>query len=196
VQEEDLKEFDEKVFPDMLERRERSGLEFPLSQYFNLLQACFDMRFDGDPDDMAFQCWIRQYEPRLENGAVECLEELRSREIKLGVLSNTILSRKCIHLAMREFGILDFFDAVVCSSEVAYRKPNALCYRAVLGMLRAEAAESAMVGDNLELDIAGAASVGLTTVWYNPEKLPVAGIQPDHVVSELGEVPRVLGLPY
>lgn len=194
LREKDLQEFDEKVFRDMLERRERSGLDFQLTQYLNLLQACLGIRLAGDPDEIACGCWSREYRPRLEEGAVECLSELRSSGAKLGLLSNTVLSRKSVRLALREFGILDFFDAVVCSSEVAYRKPSELIFRAVLGSLEVEADQSAMVGDNLELDVAGAASVGMTTVWYNPEGAAASAIKPDHMVSNLRSVPGVLGL--
>ncbi len=192
--EEELKEFDERVFRDMLERRERSGLDFQLTQYLNLLQASLGIRLEGDPDEIAFRCWLRQHEPRVEDGAVECLRQLRSSGVRMGLLSNTVLSRKTIQLLMEEFGILDFFDAIVCSSEVAYRKPNSLTYKAVLALLHAEAAQSAMVGDNLEVDIAGAASLGMTTVWYNPEDHPASEIKPDHIVADLRSVPRVLGV--
>lgn len=195
VREEKLKQFDERVFQDMLERRERSGLDFQLTQYFNLLQACLGIRLRGDLDEIAFRCWLRQHQPRLEDGAVECLRQLRSSGVRMGLLSNTILSRKTIQLLLKEFGILDFFNAIVCSSEVAYRKPNSLTYQAVLALLHAEAAQSAMVGDNLDVDIAGAASLGMTTVWYNRKKAsPPSEIKPDHIVSDLRSVPGVLGV--
>ncbi|NQT81766.1 HAD family hydrolase [bacterium] len=194
LRQKELEKFNDSVFRDMLERRELSGLEFQLTQYLNLLQTCLGIRLDGDLDEIACRCWFLEHSPRLEGGATECLRQLRSSGVKLGLLSNTILSRKSIKLAMKEFGILDFFDAVVCSSEVAYRKPNSLIYRAILALLRAEATQSAMVGDNLESDIAGAASVGMTTVWYNPGNLPSLETRPDHIVSDLASVPGVLGL--
>ncbi len=195
LRESQLRDFDERVFPDMLERRERSGLDFPLTQYLNLMQACLEIRWDRDLDELAFECWLRQYEPVLEHGAAECLRQLRSKDVKLGLLSNTILSRKSVRLGLQRLGILDLFDAVVCSSDVGYRKPNELIFLAILGLLRAKPRESAMVGDNLGDDIAGAASIGMTTVWYNPGDLPEREIKPDHVVKDLTSVPAVLGLP-
>jgi len=194
VRQQDLQQFEEKVFRDMLERRERSGLDFLLTQYLDLVQACLGVRFSGEPDETAFRCWLLEYQPKLEKGALECLKELRNRGAKIGLLSNTILPRSSVQLALEHFGVLDYFDAVVCSSEVGYRKPNELIYRAILGRLQATPEQCAMVGDNLELDIAGAASVGMTTVWYNPGNVPGSGIKPDHIVVELASVPRVLGL--
>jgi HAD superfamily hydrolase (TIGR01509 family) len=191
--EEDLRDFDETVFRDMLERRERSGLDFELTQYLNLLQNCFSVRFRGNPDEIAFQCWVHQYRPQLEDGAVECLRQLRASAARIALLSNTVLPLGTIRLLLKEFGILDFFDAVACSSEIAYRKPHNLSFRAILGLLHAVPGESAMVGDSLEIDVAGAAAVGITTVWYNPSGLTQSPIKPDYVVSDLRSVPQVLG---
>jgi len=195
VEPKDLVDFDETVFQDMLERREPAGLDFQLSQYLNLLQACLGLRFDGDPDEIAFECWLRKYEPQLEDGATECVRQLKSNRAKLGLLSNTVLSGKSVKLALGRLGILDFFDAILCSSDVAYRKPNDLIYRAILNLLKAKPEETVMVGDSLEDDIAGAASCGMTTVWYNPDGAPGSSVEPDHVVSDLRTVPSVLGFP-
>ncbi len=194
VGEKELREFDEKVFPDMLERRQYSGLDFKLTQYLHLLQFCLGIRFDGDLDEIAFGCWLREYRPRLEDGAVECLRDLRGKNIKVGLLSNTILSGKSVELGLKHLGIHGFFDGVLCSSDVGYRKPSDLIFRAILGLLNAKPESSAMVGDNLQDDIGGAASLGMTTVWYNPGRLAGCEIKPDHVVSDLRSVARALDL--
>ncbi len=191
---EDLQGFNESVFQDMLRRREHSGLEFQLTQYFNLLQSCLRVRLRGDLDEIGFRCWRLEHAPRLEDGAEDCLRQLREAEVKIGLLSNTILSQRSVALALKKFGVEDYFAAVVCSSEVGYRKPHRLIFEAALALLNAEAEESAMAGDSLEHDIAGAASLGMTTVWFNPSGLPAPGVQPDHVTANLCSIPRVLGL--
>jgi HAD superfamily hydrolase (TIGR01509 family) len=191
----ELLDFDDRVFRDMLERREPGGLDFQLTQYLNLLQACLGLRFRGDLDEIAFECWLRQYQPQLQDGAADCLCKLKSNGVKLGLLSNTVLSGKSVGLALASFGILEVFDTVLCSSDVAYRKPHGLIFRAMLNLLNATLQESAMVGDTLEDDIGGAASYGMITVWYNPDGSPVSSFQPDHIVSNLRSVPEVLGFP-
>ena len=190
---EDLQGFNESVFQDMLQRREHSGLEFQLTQYFNLLQSCLGVRLRGDLDEIGFRCWRLEHSPRLEDGAEDCLRQLREAEVKIGLLSNTILSQRSVALALKKFGVEDYFAAVVCSSEVGYRKPHRLIFEATLALLNAEAEKSAMVGDSLEHDIAGAASLGMTTVWFNPDGVCASEIKADHIVSDLSSVPGVLG---
>jgi HAD superfamily hydrolase (TIGR01662 family) len=194
LREEDLQEFDEQVFPDMLERRERSGLDFQLAQYLNLVQACLNIRLQGNLDEIGYECWIRQHVPQLEEGAKECLAKLRRKGVKLGLLSNTILSSDSIKLALRTFGILEGLDTVVCSSEVGYRKPNRLIFQSAIRRLESEPEECVMVGDDLKADIAGAAACGMKTVWYNPGDSSGLEIKPDYVISSLRWLPGVLGL--
>lgn len=191
---EDMLRFDETVFQDMLERRIPGGLDFTLTQYLTLLQACLGIRFDGDLEEIAFECWFRQYEPKPEAGAVDCLRILKSRGVKLGVLSNTVLTRQCVELGLERLGMLDFFDVVLCSSDVAYRKPHSLIFRAILQLLNATPESTAMVGDSLDDDIAGAVSCEITAVWYNPLGEAAPSIKPGHTVSDLRSVPKVLGL--
>jgi HAD superfamily hydrolase (TIGR01509 family) len=191
---EDLQRFNERVFQDMLERRERSGLEFQLTQYFNLLQSCLNVRLRGDLDEIGFRCWLLEHAPRLEDGVEDCLRQLRQTEAKIGLLSNTILSQRSVALALKKFGVEDYFAAVVCSSEVGYRKPHRLIFEAILSMVEVSPGESAMVGDSLEHDIAGAASLGMRTVWFKPDGVSASEIKPDHIVSDLSAIPGVLGL--
>lgn len=190
---EDLQRFNERVFQDMLERRERSGLEFQLAQYFHLLQSCLCVRLRGDLDEIGFQCWLLEHSPRLENGAEDCLCQLRQTGAKIGLVSNTILSQRSVTLALDYFGVEDYFDAIVCSSEVGYRKPHRLIFEAMLSMAEVSPGESAMVGDSLEHDIAGAASLGMKTVWFNPDGVCDSEIKLDHIVSDLSSVTGVLG---
>lgn len=190
----DLLRFDKEVFQDMLERRIPGGLDFTLTQYLTLLQACLGIRFDAHIEEIAFECWFRQYQPKPESGAVDCLSTLKGRGAKLGVLSNTVLTRRCVELALERLGMLSFCDAVLCSSDVAYRKPHPVIFQAILRLLEATPESTAMVGDTLDDDIAGAVSCGITAVWYNPQGAIASSVKPDHIVSDLRLVPGVLGL--
>lgn len=189
----DLLRFDKDVFQDMLERRMPGGLDFTLPQYLTLLQACLGIRFDGDLEEIAFECWFQQYQPKAESGAVDCLRILKSREVKLGILSNTVLTRRCVEMGLKKLGMLDFFDVVLCSSDVAYRKPHPVIFQAILRLLEATPESTAMVGDTLDDDIAGAVSSGITAVWYNCHDPIAPSVKPDHIVSDLRLVPSVLG---
>jgi putative hydrolase of the HAD superfamily len=69
-------------------------------------------------------------------------------------------------------------------------KPDPLLFAHACTKLRCSPAQSAMVGDRYERDIAGALDAGLFTIWVNVrnEHVP-AGARPPHVtVSGIAEV--------
>lgn len=87
-------------------------------------------------------------------------------------------------------GIERWFPHLVISGEVESWKPDAGIFRRALELAGAGPEESMMVGDSLERDIAGAAALGIPTVWmrrYEHLRL-LPGIIPDHTVADLEAV--------
>jgi 4-nitrophenyl phosphatase len=76
---------------------------------------------------------------------------------------------------------------------VVIGKPARWMYREALRRMGATAETSAMIGDRLDTDIAGAARVGLTTVLTlsgitTEEEVAAASIRPDLVVQDIQEL--------
>jgi putative hydrolase of the HAD superfamily len=57
------------------------------------------------------------------------------------------------------------FEAVLISGEVGFAKPDPRIFRAALGALGLPPGAALMVGDDPERDIAGAAALGIQTLW-------------------------------
>jgi HAD superfamily hydrolase (TIGR01450 family) len=70
-------------------------------------------------------------------------------------------------------------------------KPEAPLFRIALGRLGVTAADSAMVGDSREADIAGARAVGMRTVLYAPGGAPATDA--DVVVRSFADLARLVG---
>jgi len=62
-------------------------------------------------------------------------------------------------------GISHFFDVVLISGELGYRKPHPLVFRRLIEELRVEKDRLIFIGDDLESDIRGAQEAGLIPVW-------------------------------
>ena len=120
----------------------------------------------------------------------EVLAALCRRGLRLGCVTNTVLSRAQIRGALAEHGLLAHLDSVVVSSEVGYRKPHPSLFRRALSDLGVEAAEAVFVGDRMPEDIAGAQAVGMRAVLthqYRQEE-PDGGT-PDAIIAHLRELP-------
>src|SRR5258706_3229447 len=95
------------------------------------------------------------------------------------------------HNKLKSSGISDFFSGVFTSEVAGYRKPDVNIFFHALQSSGAVADESIMVGDGLEVDIAGARNAGMDQVYFNPEKIPHPH-QVTHEVHSLQELKNFL----
>lgn len=73
------------------------------------------------------------------------------------------------------------------------KKPDPRFYAEMARLAQVPAEEMVYVGDEYEMDVVGPAASGMKTVWLNPTGAPVPGpVQPDAVVRNLSELPRIL----
>jgi HAD superfamily hydrolase (TIGR01549 family) len=100
----------------------------------------------------------------LKKNAREVLEYCRAQGHKLGLISNTIFPSQYHKQDMRDFGIYDYFDHMLFSSEYAYRKPHQSIFEEMLRKLDISAPEAFFVGDRPEIDILGAKNSGIYSI--------------------------------
>jgi HAD superfamily hydrolase (TIGR01458 family) len=73
-------------------------------------------------------------------------------------------------------------------------KPAAAFFEGALFQLSAEANEAMIVGDDIDSDVRGGQSVGMTGVLvktgkFRPRDLETEGLRPDHVIDDLWQLP-------
>lgn len=71
---------------------------------------------------------------------------------------------------LKSSGLTDYFQEIVTSECCGHLKPDCRIFEHALERTGAAAAESLMVGDNLECDVLGARNSGIDQVYFNPEK--------------------------
>jgi len=130
------------------------------------------------------------------------LRELKEMGIKLGVISNTPsdFPRKILESK----GLIKYFDVIILSCEVRYRKPLKEIYKIALDRLGLLPEEVIFVGDTLQIDIKGAKSVGMISVYIvegDPEMrkndallMRILGNppKPDFIIKDLSEVVEIV----
>lgn len=127
----------------------------------------------------------------LYEGARPVLEQL-SADHTLALVTNGFGEVQRSRIA--RLGLEQFFDAVAISAEVGVSKPHAGIFDFVFESLGSPPRGAAlMVGDNLSADIAGGASYGIATCWYNPSGRDAgqssgAAHRIDHQISDLQEL--------
>ena len=128
---------------------------------------------------------------------VEVVRELAER-FRLGICSNFSHAPTAERI-LEESGLRPHLHTIVISERVGFRKPRPEIFRAALEELEASTAETLHVGDNLEADIAGAAALGIPTVWLTRRVAdPAAALEryagpgPEQVIADLAELPALL----
>ena len=137
----------------------------------------------ADPDafiDAEFAAW-RPAHTVLASGQA-LLESLRSRGVKTGLVANAWPDPpRIVRAQAAELGLADHLDVVVLSQEVGVRKPDAAIFLHALEQLGVDPLAAMYVGDRLDVDVQGAANVGMTTVqalWFVADDTPAA-VEPD-----------------
>ncbi len=117
----------------------------------------------GGNSDSAYECavamtraWEHAEHFEIFEDALPVLEDLRSRGLRLGLVSNTgrDLDAFVAHHRLR-------VDAAIGSGAFGRTKPHPSIFRAVLERLEVEPQDAAMVGDSIEDDVEGARATGI-----------------------------------
>lgn len=107
------------------------------------------------------------YKTTLMPGTVEMLEELKSRGHRMALLTNGF--EEIQHIKVDKSGIGKYFEGLLTSDALGYKKPNPLIFNLAMQKMGTTASSSVMLGDNLEADIMGAKKAGMGQVFYNPD---------------------------
>ncbi len=99
----------------------------------------------------------------LSPGAREVLASLRAQKKKLALVSNW--DERLRHLVL-DFGLQEFFDALIISCEVGYAKPDPTIYLLACQKLQIKPSKGLMIGDQLEDDVLAARRAGLWALRY------------------------------
>jgi putative hydrolase of the HAD superfamily len=110
------------------------------------------------------RAWEHAHHFDLFDDVLPSLRDLRSRGVKLGLLSNTA---RDLDVFAEHHG-LDV-DAVLTSRQHGKTKPHESIFRRVLELLDVAPGEAAMVGDTVEDDVEGARAVGMRAVLLDRE---------------------------
>lgn len=91
-------------------------------------------------------------------------------------------------LKLRVAGLEPLVDACVVSEAVGCSKPNPAIYRYAAAACECQMSGGWMIGDNPEVDILGAAEVGLNTIWVKRGRTwSIRGVRPTPEVASVEE---------
>ncbi len=177
--------------------REKSEAELPPARVWreyifpnhNLSQE----RLAAAAEDITFFYETHYHVRSLRPEAPAVLEALRKQGFRLAIISN-IISQRLVQRKLAEYGIAHYFDPVVTSSNLGWRKPNARIFKETARLMQLPPAACAYVGDTVSRDVIGARRAGyglaiqIKSFLTDKADHGTGGALPDAVIHDLMQV--------
>ncbi len=129
--------------------------------------------------------WEMRNDVQLLVGVADMLAELQA-DFRLGVISNG-------NADVHHIGIGHHFEFVVHAAAAGALKPDPKIFQHALEAARLSAGEIVHVGDDPVRDVAGAAAMGMHTIWVNHARVDwPGGSLPDAEIHQLSQLKGVL----
>ena len=122
-------------------------------------------------------------------GAIETLEALRARDIRLGLITNGAAQDQ--RAKVDRFGLAPYFDHILIEGEFGAGKPEPRVYLHVVGALSAKPEDTCIVGDNYEWEVLAPAALGFQTIWVDRAAKgppPNAAARPNRIIRALPDL--------
>jgi len=164
-------------------------------------EALNSLGYDTTADDprlkVALNVFFQDYVDSLElRPYAKKLLRMVAENCKLGLVSNFTYA-PVVHASLRKLGINHFFNAILTSDEVGWRKPHKRIFEEILNKLKVEAENTIFVGDSPLEDIKGAQASGMKTIFVSSQfnsfkDLHESNQKPDFAASDLHDLYRCL----
>jgi len=124
-------------------------------------------------------------------GAKEMLQELKKEDYRLHIITNGF--REVQERKLRNCGLFDFFEIILCSEDIGFTKPNREIFVEAQRLTNCRSNHAIMIGDDFKADIIGSLNAGWTAVHFDPEHRYKKERNVPRIRS-LGEIPAVVNL--
>jgi putative hydrolase of the HAD superfamily len=135
-----------------------------------------------------FTCY-REEQMFVFPGAHDAIDALKAYGVKLALVTNgaAVLQRAKVV----RFALTDRFDHIQIEGEHGFGKPDERAYQHAMQALGVTAAETWMIGDNLEWEVEVPQRLGIFSIWIDVhgEGLPAEStVKPDRIIRSLTEL--------
>ena len=167
---------------DLYERN--AWTELSEEQRLRLALKQASVKSNDDLRTAIIQEYFRNYHQglRLLPGAAQLLQEANCHCTCLITNGETQIQTEKVRL----LSLRGYFNHILISEEFGSSKPDLAIFQHALKLTKSQPHQAIMIGNNIPTDIAGAANLGITTIWVNLHnwKAPHCYKRPDYEVPD------------
>jgi REG-2-like HAD superfamily hydrolase len=138
--------------------KELKNFGYTRGEWFEVVCQSFRCRVKEEMFHAIYERFSQREAWRLFDDVLPALELARSRNLKLGIISNWDERLKSL---LEQLGLISWFDLVLVSGEFGAHKPDPKIFQHAARHFQVEAEEVLHIGDSEREDIAGATQAGL-----------------------------------
>lgn len=138
---------------------------------------------------------MRYYHREMRPEVPQVLDVIRNAALKIGLISN-VCSQSQVPLSLENYGILDYFNPLVLSSQYGRRKPDPAIFHYAARLANVPTSACLYIGDRIARDIVGARKAGfhmavqiINDFDHGEED---GGAEPDAVITCMTELLDIL----
>ncbi len=177
----------------------KSLQELPTLQIWQEFILC---QYAMDPEKLGsisedLMCWVETnyYHRKMRPEMPEVLEWIQHHGFKIGLISN-VGSRGQVPDSLERYGLHQYFDPIVLSSEYGRRKPDPAIFHYAARLACVPTSQCVYVGDRITRDIDGARRAGFCLAIqirhaFNHGE-PDIGSTPDAVIDDMRQLLDIL----
>lgn len=161
------------------------------SKYFLKESGISPAALEPAAEELAFLYETRLFVRQMRAEMPEVLASIKAMGLKIGCISNTQSLKQVPH-NLREYGIIDYFDPIVLSSEYGRRKPDPAIFYYAARLAGVPTSACLYVGDKINRDVLGAQRAGFRAAvqikhHYHSGEID-QGANPDAVITDMREL--------
>lgn len=186
-----------KSYEEFEETKRKENIELHNEERFKLMLDKLSIKINSDSKKLVEEmvlCHMGKISDAMEfpEENRDTLNTLRKR-YRLALISNFDHASTAYSILDR-FGIRNFFEKILISIEVGFRKPNADIFLRAFNLLTIKPNEAIFVGDNFEADVVGSKNVGMNVIWINKcnEQIREGISNPDYEVTKFAEISKII----
>ncbi|MCY3624511.1 MAG: HAD family hydrolase [Candidatus Dadabacteria bacterium] len=179
-------------YTELLELRKKDLREHPNRKRFEIFLEKTGINGSDDLPDR----FVRSHMESLCGAVVypehhtEVLSYLKEKGYRLSLVSN-FDHAPTVRELLEKFRIADFFEDVVISEEIGWRKPHRKMFESALAKLDESPQNAVFIGDNPEADIKGSSESGIDSVWVK-RKEELTRAKPKFIIKDLIELREII----
>jgi FMN phosphatase YigB (HAD superfamily) len=139
-----------------------------------------------------YEAFSRGSSRRVASGAVEFLHAMQQSELPVVAATN---NDRRVELVLEELGLTGYFDEIVTSGHLGWKKPSPYFFAGISNLLEIPAGELLHIGNDLELDVRAAQRAGFQGQFFGSSQDGESAIENFDAlrlsVMQLVDAPRV-----